>query len=699
MGRLWLLLLFFVVPVFVSSFSCYQEFANVSTFCGGLVNGSYQVFTNDFSFRINYSKPVGVLNSSVWMVRHGDRPAYNQSIPSGCWGQNPLQFRIYSFFADGTSTTYCFNGASWQQLVSMSSPACSGYNSLGHELKLVDGDWNTWAKGNMVASVTAWSDAFNGGGCVNASVFEDAMYWVIPDFTYFNISIVPSFGEYFSFIANTTAGANVSFVNFSVSLPNGSLVVYNSSFVNGFWVSPPILALNGSYTGVAYSVNTINVSLSFSVSDLWYVSSPDYLVVSAGNNVSSDLSFLTGSLANLSFSSSCVLNSSFFNCSISQNFSVVNSSFFHINIFSAIFTPNDVYYGNLTFIRVLDGRVLVLPLTVGVSSSFGVPVLVDDSDWTTAIQSSSFTSRDFVLLNNGSFPLSNCSVSFDGSLQYVSFSSFVPTNFSVPVNGSTNFSVLFSNPPIGFYQGVMSVSCVASGSGIFNSLAVNNRPFVSVFSYPVYSGGGVGGGGGGSNIIVVQGAGNETLFTVETDAGAIESFLYMYPAQTRQQTIILRSGVITDQVLSVSCSGSFCVNVKVDKSSVKLSGKQDALVFMSITVPASTPYGSTFDFDVKVADALQHSALLKYHIEVSRLSSWYSKFGLFCQKGDSCLWLMLGDFGVPKLVLYLLLLVPATLFVLVVVPDPKRNKAFRDVKPLLYIVVDLAVLLIASVLI
>ena len=704
MNRFFLLFGFLLFVGFVSADWCYQESANVSSACG-LSSGSYEVFTNDFTFRINYTKPVDVLNSSVWMVRQGDRSAYNQSIPQGCWVQNPLQFKIYSFFADGTSTTYCFNGSGWQQLVSMSSPACSGYNTLGHENNLLDGDWGTWAKGNMVNSVTVWSNAFNGGGCANASIYEDAMWWNLSHVVN-SVRTVPvnvSLFESFIFLVNVSDVGfdDVSFVNLSVRYPNGSVFVLNTSLSNGLWNSASLVGWNGSWLVNVSASFGVNSSYVFSVSDLWYVSNPDYAVLSAGENLSYGLSFVTGSLANLSFVVSCNLNASFFNCSIPNNFSVINSSLFPVNISSSPSTPNDVYYGNLSFIRVFDGRVLVLPLVVGVTSSFGVPVLLNDADWSVAVQSSASASRDFVLLNNGTFSLSNCFVSFDQSLQFASFYSISPQNFSVPANSSTNFSLTFTNPPLGLYQGKMNVLCIASVSNVTNSLAVDNRPTVSLFSYPVYSGGGVGGGGGGSTVVVVTGAGNETLFTVETDAGAIESFLYMYPAQSRVQTIILRSGVITDQALSITCAGVFCKNVVFDKSFVRLSGKQDAFVFMTITVPENTAFGSTFDFDVKVADASSHSALLKYHIEVSRLSSWYSKFGLFCGKGDSCLWIMLGSFGVPKLVLYLLLLIPSTLLVLVVVPDPKKkhNKAFRDIKPLLYIIVDLAVLLIASVLI
>lgn len=747
MSRLWLLLILLLPIGFVSSVTCPQGgiSLNVSVpvnTSSALVNGSF--YNNGGAYFVNvpsscfgqsnlvvtssYERSVGVNGFHVYCLNN-----------SG----STMEFAWINGVCGFDSSFALFNGVSLQSNISPSSVfanssinvSCGGFPpilSYSDNYGSVSFNWSLLRNGVLNNSgITTFSYSFPQGlsntafgvfrsvGLFSGFVKGDNLSVVCRAF---NLSVNSSVSvqnslhivravrtsplnvslfESFVFQVNVSDVDNdVLWVNLSVRYPNGSVVLLNTSLSGGLWESVPLVGYNGSWLVNVSTDDGVNSSYAFSVSDLWYVSPPDYAVLSAGENLSYDLSFITGSLDNLSFSASCVLNSSFFNCSIPQNFSVINSSLFPVSILSSIATPDDVYYGNLSFTRLFDGRVYVLPLTVGVQEDFGVPVLLNDADWSVAVQSSASVSHEFELLNNGTYPLSACFVSFDQSLQFASFYSILPSNFSVPVNASTNFTLSFSNPPLGLYQGQLNVLCVASGSGVINSLAVDNRPSVSLFSYPVYSGGSVGGGGGGSPaVIVVQGVGNETLFTVETDAGAVESFLYMYPAQTRVQTIILRSGVITDQSLSITCSGVSCKNVVFDKSAVKLSGKQDAFVFMNITVPQNTAFGSTFDFDVTVADASSHSALLRYHIEVSRLSSWYSKFGLFCREGDSCLWVMLGSFGVPKLVLYLLLLIPSTLLVLVIVPDPKKNKAFKDVKPLLYIIVDLAVLLIASVLI
>lgn len=133
---------------------CYQETANESTPCGGLSTGNYsfinvtgylidegKFYDEDYStygyckdteedgvcyIYINYSKPNNPLNTSIWQVKRGTigTPIYaNYTLPSGCWLQSPLQFRIYEYdkyyiFGIATITTNltCFDGGDWHQL-------------------------------------------------------------------------------------------------------------------------------------------------------------------------------------------------------------------------------------------------------------------------------------------------------------------------------------------------------------------------------------------------------------------------------------------------------------------------------------------------------------------------------------------------------------------------------------------------------
>ncbi len=108
---------------------CYQEFVNTSTVCGGLNTGfSYDFglgdgtwddgnwstrdfFTDGNRIFINYTKPEGALNSSLWKGKSGTNGQFfsNMTIPSSCWNydSNNLVFRYYI----GLSQYFqCFNG-------------------------------------------------------------------------------------------------------------------------------------------------------------------------------------------------------------------------------------------------------------------------------------------------------------------------------------------------------------------------------------------------------------------------------------------------------------------------------------------------------------------------------------------------------------------------------------------------------------
>ena len=122
---------------------CYQEYANVSTSCGGLATGLYnltgiwdgstgfEVFDGDWStltkantgttatLYTNYTVPVGAINSSKWEAKltGTTASATNYTIPKECW-KNPLEFKIIS---SEPATNYvnasCYNGTSWHNVI------------------------------------------------------------------------------------------------------------------------------------------------------------------------------------------------------------------------------------------------------------------------------------------------------------------------------------------------------------------------------------------------------------------------------------------------------------------------------------------------------------------------------------------------------------------------------------------------------
>lgn len=121
---------------------CYQEFANTSTSCGGLATGIYNTtgnwsgnLTNIYDgiwdtygahnatntttyFYVNYSVPNEALAASLWTIKRASA-VNNYSIPSQCWGIDPLIFRAVminrtdqtnvNYWQCSNSTTNYFN--------------------------------------------------------------------------------------------------------------------------------------------------------------------------------------------------------------------------------------------------------------------------------------------------------------------------------------------------------------------------------------------------------------------------------------------------------------------------------------------------------------------------------------------------------------------------------------------------------------
>jgi hypothetical protein len=118
------------VPVY-----CYQEFANTSTSCGGLGNGTYSstspattglVIDGNYSSSwsasslggyvyMNYSKPA-TASSVLWQTKD-EGSITNTTIPDDCFALDPIQLRAFSQFSPGSGFQQgdwqCYNGAAW----------------------------------------------------------------------------------------------------------------------------------------------------------------------------------------------------------------------------------------------------------------------------------------------------------------------------------------------------------------------------------------------------------------------------------------------------------------------------------------------------------------------------------------------------------------------------------------------------------
>ena len=134
---------------------CYQESANVSTTCGGLDTGVYNVTITsgsvtdasnwndgdwdtfaaavgnstpnegEINFYVNYTKPENSTSSSLWEIKYGHSPTHtNYSIPLECWNQAILQFKVWSYyrtpadigFSDVRNKGSCYNGSDWDEI-------------------------------------------------------------------------------------------------------------------------------------------------------------------------------------------------------------------------------------------------------------------------------------------------------------------------------------------------------------------------------------------------------------------------------------------------------------------------------------------------------------------------------------------------------------------------------------------------------
>lgn len=131
--------------------SCYQEFANLSTACGGVGSGSYNqsrfgvsstnnswkdgdfgTFDNldGMNFVVNYTKPGTALNTSQWRIKDSAGERF-VNISATCWSPtndpNTLQFNITTINANPSIFWRCFNGTAFEILSNIASGSFDVY--------------------------------------------------------------------------------------------------------------------------------------------------------------------------------------------------------------------------------------------------------------------------------------------------------------------------------------------------------------------------------------------------------------------------------------------------------------------------------------------------------------------------------------------------------------------------------------------
>ena len=143
-----------------------------------LIDGDWDTETRDYFegstekayLYINYSKPPRANNNSLWKIKDGYQMT-NLSIPVGCWNQNPLQFRVMSYYRYILGDTYaawaCYNGVEFETIISYHDdyPAETYYKIYEEAMYWnINTGWNIDNLGDPGSGCTLYID---NGGLIN----------------------------------------------------------------------------------------------------------------------------------------------------------------------------------------------------------------------------------------------------------------------------------------------------------------------------------------------------------------------------------------------------------------------------------------------------------------------------------------------------------------------------------------------------
>ena len=189
----------------------------------------------------NYTKPSSASSTSKWMSKVGTGSAMlNKSIPSICWNQNPLQFRLRSSGASGGSNGQsCWNGTDWGGSIN------GGYNGSDNKNTYEEAMWWFILQNITLTSltegkhnITIYGNSSNGNGQSS--------------YVYFTINQTPQWSNNQTNITSNTILNDVG--QFNVTLTDNfnlssSIFSWN---VSGFWQN---------LTQINYTITTINTTL------------------------------------------------------------------------------------------------------------------------------------------------------------------------------------------------------------------------------------------------------------------------------------------------------------------------------------------------------------------------------------------------------------------------------------------------------
>ena len=565
------------VSVDVSNYSrtCYQQFANVTTSCGGLSTGKY--VKAPYYWYINWSIPFQ--SSPIWMVKHSILSAYNVSIPSD--GVSSIfQSRMYSVnnvSEQSFGQYFSYVSSSWLNVTQVVDSPSGGTCTVTDSNEFIDGDWNSF---EQYQPFNNWTNMICGLGYGQYSaIYDSAVYW--------------NFSNSLSF-----------------SVTNGIQVVSPSSFTS---------------------------------------------VISSGQNYSFIVSIDSNTSNLVNYSISCLVSSNM-TCVVPSSILVNLTSNFTVNINTSTLS-NGQYVGNLTLTRILDGYVSVINLSLGISNTYGVPLILNiSSPYVLSMLNNQVSSISFNLSNNGTYDLSGCVALLDSPFNQVQTPYALSMSGSIAPNQSQIVSLTFSYPSIVTWSGYMYISCNSTGLGTLNGLANSPTPliYLSVSQYIPSS---TGGGGGGSTS-PIQVTSNASTFSLIYEKGGNGMVDIASQGQSKVYGYYVTSKVTSQLTLAVSCAGDGCQYVTIPQPSLTVFGGMREGFSVNFATPSDAKYGSEYNFDIVVSNGLE-SYVVKNSVSVSKTSDYLTKITTLSVPNTSSpayLGFAIGSFLVPKLLFYFIML-------------------------------------------
>ncbi len=440
--------------------SCYQESSNNNTNGCGQSTGAYS--NDERHFYINYTKPPGAQNTTVWQVSHGEFgpynltvpyiPSYNATIPSSCWNYNSqkLVLRFYAFHnntAGSSEQTYsigqCFDGTTWVNATNKSNitdsagiAGMSGSDTYWYDANIATGCYLETVSGQSPLCGTTSSDGQSSGlrGLIKSTLWEEGIHWNIStsyENQTRNVVNISAAGLAKGQNWTLTCQANDT-MNLSAPLNSSTFTIQNiAPNVTDVFVTNP-----GAYVNCTYIYNDTDGDLESGTAYRWFRNST--LLVPTSRTINS---------GNYSVGDSLI-------CEVRAN----DSTDFGIRTNSSTFVVGDAIAPTIANLTVPSDGTIADALTIIASCT------------------------DTNTLASGS-----------PKVQWTNPNGIVEGNFSMTLNSGTGlYEKTYTFSIVGAYTDF--IFACADGSG---NLATSNPP--TILTIATSNSGGGGGGGGGNS--------------------------------------------------------------------------------------------------------------------------------------------------------------------------------------------------------